>query len=240
MAKSKAKFYAVLAGHKPGIYLTWAECQEQTKGFKGAKYKSFPTREEANLFMKGEVVVTSAEKKKEDYIVAAKEAERYAIEVSKEAGTVAIYTDGSRKQKPESEDFVFGCGVAIIDGGDIQHSFGKASDYKPYAVYENVAGELLGAGEAFRYLQNNRPDVKKVVFFYDYQGIGHWAQHTWKAKNDMTQRYVAFMDTFRQETGVEIDFRHVKGHVGNKFNEHVDEIAGRVIDEFIAKLQKGA
>lgn len=240
MAKSKAKFYAVLAGHKPGIYLTWAECQEQTKGFKGAKYKSFPTREEAELYMTGEVVVTSAEKKKEDYIVAAKEAERYAIEASMQAGTVAIYTDGSRKKKPESEELVFGYGVAVVDGGDIYHSFGGASDYQPYAVYENVAGELLGAVEAFRYIEKNRPDVKKVVLFYDYQGIGNWAQHTWKAKNIMTQRYVVFMDEFREKTGVEIEFRHVKGHVGNKFNEHVDGIAGKSIDDFVAKLPKGA
>lgn len=30
------KYYAVRAGNKPGVYLTWAECQEQTAGFRGA------------------------------------------------------------------------------------------------------------------------------------------------------------------------------------------------------------
>ncbi|KAI1657431.1 hypothetical protein F4813DRAFT_76193 [Daldinia decipiens] len=30
------KYYAVRAGVNPGVYLTWAECQEQTAGFRGA------------------------------------------------------------------------------------------------------------------------------------------------------------------------------------------------------------
>lgn len=30
------KYYAVKAGKQPGVYLTWAECQAQTAGFKGA------------------------------------------------------------------------------------------------------------------------------------------------------------------------------------------------------------
>lgn len=30
------KFYAVKAGFHPGVYLTYAECQLQTAGFKGA------------------------------------------------------------------------------------------------------------------------------------------------------------------------------------------------------------
>lgn len=30
------KYYAVKAGFNPGVYLTYAECQQQTAGFKGA------------------------------------------------------------------------------------------------------------------------------------------------------------------------------------------------------------
>lgn len=43
----KEKFYVVWAGAEPGIYTSWTDCQLQTKGFEGAKYKSFETREEA-------------------------------------------------------------------------------------------------------------------------------------------------------------------------------------------------
>ena len=43
----KEKFYVVWAGGTPGIYTSWTDCQLQTKGYEGAKYKSFDTREEA-------------------------------------------------------------------------------------------------------------------------------------------------------------------------------------------------
>ena len=41
------KFYAVRKGRKTGVFATWALCQEQIKGFSGAEYKSFTTKEEA-------------------------------------------------------------------------------------------------------------------------------------------------------------------------------------------------
>ena len=43
----KKKFYVVWNGVTPGIYRTWDECQAQIKGVKGAIYKSFDSKEEA-------------------------------------------------------------------------------------------------------------------------------------------------------------------------------------------------
>lgn len=43
----KKKYYAVLKGKTTGIFTTWADCERQVKGFSGAIYKSFKTREEA-------------------------------------------------------------------------------------------------------------------------------------------------------------------------------------------------
>ena len=44
---AKTKFYAVKKGRQTGIFLTWAQCQEQVKGYPGAIFKSFPTKEDA-------------------------------------------------------------------------------------------------------------------------------------------------------------------------------------------------
>ena len=44
------KFYAVAKGRKPGIYLTWKECEEQIKGYSGSKFKKFESPEEAEAF----------------------------------------------------------------------------------------------------------------------------------------------------------------------------------------------
>ena len=47
MSKTSKKYYVVWAGVTPGIYESWTECELQTKGFAGARYKSFATRQEA-------------------------------------------------------------------------------------------------------------------------------------------------------------------------------------------------
>ena len=47
---AKKQCYVVLVGEKPGIYASWAECEAQVKGWKGAKYKGFGKREEAEKY----------------------------------------------------------------------------------------------------------------------------------------------------------------------------------------------
>ena len=44
---AKKKYYVVWEGVDPGIYQTWAECQQQIKGYPNARYKSFKTLAEA-------------------------------------------------------------------------------------------------------------------------------------------------------------------------------------------------
>jgi len=41
------KYYVVWKGRKPGIYLSWEECQKQVIGFSNALFKSFKSLEEA-------------------------------------------------------------------------------------------------------------------------------------------------------------------------------------------------
>jgi ribonuclease HI len=44
-------YYAVACGRQTGIYMTWPECNEQVKNFKGASFKKFDTRQEAENFI---------------------------------------------------------------------------------------------------------------------------------------------------------------------------------------------
>jgi ribonuclease HI len=43
----KDKFYVVWKGRETGIFTSWAECEKQVKGFVGAEFKAFGTRQEA-------------------------------------------------------------------------------------------------------------------------------------------------------------------------------------------------
>jgi ribonuclease HI len=44
---AKQKYYVVWVGSRPGVYTNWSECQAQVNGFEGAKFKAFPTLDEA-------------------------------------------------------------------------------------------------------------------------------------------------------------------------------------------------
>lgn len=44
-------YYAVKIGKKPGIYDSWAEASKYVLGFPGAKYKSFKTQQDAQLWL---------------------------------------------------------------------------------------------------------------------------------------------------------------------------------------------
>lgn len=47
MAAKKQKYYVVWQGVEPGIYDSWAKCQQQIKGYPNAKYKSYTSEAEA-------------------------------------------------------------------------------------------------------------------------------------------------------------------------------------------------
>ncbi|KAK5635242.1 hypothetical protein RRF57_010954 [Xylaria bambusicola] len=70
MDANAQKYYAVRAGNQPGVYLTWAECQQQTAGFRGASYKSFTSREDAEAFVAGRKTSAAADGEEKFYAVA--------------------------------------------------------------------------------------------------------------------------------------------------------------------------
>lgn len=50
---AKNKFYVVWKGRRPGLYTDWSACEAQVKGFPGAEYKSFASREMAEAALRG-------------------------------------------------------------------------------------------------------------------------------------------------------------------------------------------
>ena len=107
------KYYAVKKGRNPGIYTSWDSCLKEVKGFSGAVYKSFKSKEDALAFLNEE------EKK---------------IEV--DAETVIAYVDGSFNL-PEK---TYGAGVVLIKDGEEEY-FKKAYTDSFY-THRNVAGEV--------------------------------------------------------------------------------------------------
>lgn len=218
---AKKKYYAVKSGLKPGIYMTWAECEAQIKGFSGAQYKSFVNMTEAELYMMGEEkkIIGETVIESED---AVEQVNNSVEEELRDLGEdeVIAFVDGSYNSITEKSGF----GAIIIDSKGIQTPLYKAftKQYRAdFIELRNVAAELEGVKEAIEWAIAYKK--KKIKIYYDYEGIEKWADGSWKAKKDITRQYVSFLNTKR--SFVEIEFRKVPAHTGIKYNEMADQLA---------------
>ncbi len=201
------KYYVVRKGRTPGIYLTWNDCKAQIDGFSGAEYKSFMTSEQAAAYVEGEAAV-EIETKTEN-----------GIPVTDEKNAVA-YVDGSYNDA--TKDFSYG--VVMFHNGEEKHFSEKVDDTK-LAEMRNVAGEIKGAERAMCYAVEN--NCETLVIYHDYEGIAKWCTGAWKANKEGTIAYKEYYDKI--SSSLKIEFRKVKGHSGDRYNDVADSLAKSAI-----------
>ncbi|MDE5781505.1 MAG: ribonuclease H family protein [Lachnospiraceae bacterium] len=201
------KYYAVRKGKVPGIYMTWNDCKSQVDGFSGAEYKSFASLEEAAAFVDG----GSSQNISVDI--------KDGVPVSDEYNAIA-YVDGSYNNATKE----FSYGVVMFHDGKEIHFSQKVED-KELAEMRNVAGEIKGAECAMRYAIEH--GCKTLVIYHDYEGIAKWCTGVWKTNKEGTQAYKAYFDSIKDS--IKIDFKKVKGHSGDLYNDKADELAKKAI-----------
>jgi len=202
------KIYAVRKGRKTGLFQTWAECQKQVIGFSGAEYKSFKTLNEAKDYMEG--------------ISKQEETQEFQTDDSNPSTeTIIAYVDGSYDIKTHQ----YGSGVVILWKGEKQ-TFSFKGDTPILAEMRNVAGEIIGAQKAMEFAVENK--AKKIIIYYDYEGIEKWCTGAWRAKKEGTQMYAKAYEKMRQE--IDIEFVKVRAHTGEKYNEEADVLAKSALD----------
>ena len=208
-----AKYYAVYKGKSgvPKILTTWDECKAEVIGFKGAIYKSFKTKAEADEYLKlnaeGRAQVKTVNKEN-----------KISHEDIEE---LSVYVDGSFSL--EKGNFSYGL-IALYNGEEVYETCGAGED-EDAAALRNVAGEVLGALKAVDYALDN--NYEKVTIFYDYQGIECWALGPWKRNKHLTQEYHRVMQEYMKK--IKVNFVKVKGHSGDKYNEVVDKLAKKAL-----------
>lgn len=131
------KYYAVKKGRNPGIYTSWDLCLKEVKGFKGAIYKSFKNKKEAENFI---------EDKKE--------------EIQLDKNTAIAYVDGSYLKKEKK----YGIGIVYITDKNIEEIY-KAYDDKFY-IHRNVAGEVKASVEAINKAIEEKKKAIYIHFDY--------------------------------------------------------------------------
>ena len=166
------KFYAVRRGRVPGIYTAWDECRRQVTGFKGAEYKGFETREDAEAFMSGG-----------------------GVQRGTRIGAATAYVDGSFDVKTKRYSY----GMIIMYNGK-ETTENEAFDDDSLADMRNVAGEIEGSKAAMLWCIEH--DVTELDLFYDYAGIEKWCTGEWKTNKPGTIAYKEFYDWAKDRVSV--------------------------------------
>ncbi|MDR0977647.1 MAG: reverse transcriptase-like protein [Endomicrobium sp.] len=114
-----------------------------------------------------------------------------------------------------------GYGAVIYLGSEIKAELsGKAGTTQ----FRQFGGELRSVIETLKWCVKN--SVKKIRINYDYDGIEKFAVGKWKAGNDVSRKYVDFINN----TNVEIEWRHIKSHTGNVKNDKADMLAKHAVN----------
>lgn len=197
----KKKFYGVKVGKKIGIYDTWEECKKNVIGYSNSVYKSFGSYEEAKNFIK------------QSEITLLQTPEKYDI---------VAYIDGSYS----NDKCIFSYG-GLYFYKNKKYQFAYKGEDKNLVSLRNVAGELKATIYVVEFaLENN---VKNILINYDYTGIENWAKENWKANLEFTKYYSKFMRESMKR--LVIEFKKIKSHTGDKYNEEADKLAKRGLEE---------
>ncbi|MGL1932390.1 MAG: ribonuclease HI [Desulfotalea sp.] len=218
---AKKKFYAVAVGNKPGIYLDWGNTQKQVIGFKGAIYKSFPTKDEADAFMANPVY----EQKKAKKIKGKNDSkEMYpGVQLPNKGNSeeIIIYTDGACSGNPGPG----GYGAVVLDG-DERYELSAG-----YVRTTNNRMEMLAVIVALESIVSIKPikvysDSSYVINAITKGWAKGWQKRGWvksdgePAKNpDLWQRMLDVCSNKK------ISYIWVKGHAGHELNEVCDRLA---------------
>lgn len=195
------KYYGVRVGKTPGIYNTWDECKSQVQGFPGAEYKSFPTLEEARIYIGNSEGISGSNK---DDVTKVYATDDYA------------FVDGSFNVATG----VYGYGGFLVHKGEKYVLQGSGND-KDMASMRNVSGEILGSMAAVE--KAIELGIPKITIYFDYMGIKAWAQGEWKRNKTGTIAYYDYMMSVKDK--IDVEFVKVKGHSGVDGNEEADRLA---------------
>lgn len=213
---AKKKFYAVASGRECGVFTDWPMAQKQVKGFAGAKFKSFPTRAEAEEWLKNPVY----KKKAADNSRGKKKNRREDIE--KRESDITIYTDGGCINNPGPG----GYGAVIVEKGKKQEISGG------FRLTTNNRMEMMAAIMALRHFTGRREtislfsDSSYLVNAINKGWLKKWQANGWKKSDggdvlnaDLWCEILQLLENTR------VHFHWVKGHAGNPLNERCDRLA---------------
>lgn len=139
-----------------------------------------------------------------------------------------LYTDGSCLVNPDGPG---GWAVVVVRDGAVVEELSGRSDMTTNNIMEMTAAieaiRFMPAGEHFQVVSDSKYVIEGINTW-----MGSWQGNGWKFKNGARKgKAIANLDLWQVlYTLVEperMDFKWVRGHDGNAFNEKADKLAGR-------------
>lgn len=212
---AKQKFYAVAAGRKTGIFTDWTTTEKNVKGHKGAKYKSFATRAEAEAWLENPEYTSVKKQKKSG-------ASELRNHIPLPADAIIIYTDGGAINNPGPG----GYGIVICENEN-QQEFSSG-----FRLTTNNRMEMTAAIVALQKVVGRK---KNVVLYSDSSYLVNgimkgwarkWRQNGWRKADKSpalnADLWAELLDLLEK---VKVEFRWVRGHAGDELNERCDRLA---------------
>ena len=135
-----------------------------------------------------------------------------------------IYTDGSFDKKRSMKSTAY-ASVIVLEETDEKYIVDiiyGVNTQPEYTAMWNVGGEIWGVLVAIDYAMT-KYNPNKIDLYYDYAGLGHWANGKWKTNNPATSSYARYMQNCAERCT--ITYNQVPGHSNIVLNELADQYA---------------
>lgn len=235
----KKKYYAVRNTNQ--IFKNWSDCERVVKGAKGIEFKSFPTKEQAEAYLRGEEPVLSTKKTSEIVPYVSESGIKGTIRMAEDSDPLLWGVEGimySIDGSFNTQTQTYGGAFACYENGVLLDAKAIANNKPNFAASRNVAGEVCGFGLAIEDAISR--GLTKLTVVCDYEGIFRWTAPKTVKVNEQAcwgvslkkpvGKYHAYLLQKAKESGIEeIDFIWVRGHRGLKINQKVDKLAKKVV-----------
>ncbi|PKG96188.1 ribonuclease H family protein [Paraglaciecola sp. MB-3u-78] len=222
------KFYAVLKGHKVGIFTTWAACQASTKGYSGAAFKSFTTKEEADEYLGNTSTLPGTSPPKSTQGTAVANTPEGLTVVLAYQFPIQIYTDGACDPNPGAT----GSGLVVYEYGKLTTL--KYGYHSPKGT--NNTAELIALREAIKlahyYIEKGQPVEILSDSDYSLKAVFVWSEG-WEKKNwtkggsAPIQNLELIKECYALSRPLigKVQMTHVRAHLGTEGNELADRLS---------------
>jgi ribonuclease HI len=218
------KFYVVWLGRQTGVFTDWATVQRAVTGYAGARFKSFPTRAEAEEAFSGDTSIppqTAGQKR------TGKPASQRRAAHTAHLFDVSIYCDGACEPNPGHA----GSGIVVYHAGKLvelwyglYHPMGTNNTAELNALYHalRMAEAEIKAGNTVEVCSDSAYSINCIRTW-----APSWEKKGWKKPGGEIKNLEIIQDCYAiyRRIKKELTLTHVAAHVGTEGNELADRMA---------------